>query len=158
MHIVVYLCLFVWFSNTFLLQIKVCNVVILLIPGWFGLWLIALKGRLFKNPYGKNEWKNTSRTNTGSTSMICSNRWLQQNHIPSINNLGAHSRSLSLKVYQLLLKINFPMEKTNGVFTSGTDWCTLETLCGRETNALKEIDHKHCNVRGRCHMSVDWNF
>ncbi len=42
---------------------------------------------------------------------------LQQKHISLINNLGTHSRSVFNK---LLLKINFPMEKMNCIFTSGT--------------------------------------
>ncbi len=36
--------------------------------------------------------------------------WLEQKHIPPINNLTAHSKSL--KVYELL----FPIKKMNGIY------------------------------------------
>ncbi len=51
-YTVVYLSLFFWLSNIFLLQIKVCNV---------GLWLITLL--IYQNPYSKIKWKNASKTN-----------------------------------------------------------------------------------------------
>lgn len=43
------------FLNTFQLQIKFCNAMILLIVDWFGSWLIMLKKTL--NPYGKNTYR-----------------------------------------------------------------------------------------------------
>ncbi len=50
-------------------------------------------------------------------SWISVNRWVW--HIQLINNLRAHSRSV-FKVLSVIVKIYFPMEKMNGVFTSGT--------------------------------------
>ncbi len=50
-------------------------------------------------------------------SWISVNRWVR--HIQLINNFRAHSRSV-FKVLSVIVKIYFPMEKMNGVFTSRT--------------------------------------
>ncbi len=47
-------------------------------------------------------------------------RWLEQRHVPSINNLKAHSRS----VYELSLKITFPIVKMNEFLFLKPDCCT----------------------------------
>ncbi len=47
---------------------------------------------------------------------ISSNVWLQQKHVPSINNFVAHSKSL----FKIWFTINSPIEKMIGILTSGT--------------------------------------
>lgn len=48
-------CTFFFSILFFCLFLYICNVVIDLVSGWFGSWLITIKLRLFKNPYEKNK-------------------------------------------------------------------------------------------------------
>ncbi len=72
-----------------------------------------MKGDVYQNAHAiLTCWKTTLKSLLLNTiilkiSQINANRWVQQKHMTT----SALRTALSLKVYQLLLKINFPMEK-----------------------------------------------
>ncbi len=56
------------------------------------------------------------------------NEQIQQRHLPSINNRGL-AVGLSHKLYELLLKICFSMEKIKWVFTSRIMYEFIVFIC-----------------------------